>query len=759
MFEIKKNDFLYFRMLPDEMKASKNSIYDFTFEDRFIIYHYRDHVKNHYIALDKTTGYGSYVLASRDTLDDKSYPMMIPAILYSIKYTGDRRMNMEAQVDNDDWVSMIFRCLLPQIGFSIREEQVEMANKMYAGLTGKKITLCEAGVGTGKTMSYLAAGFAAARVKKDYQYASNPITISTSSIDLQREIIEKEIPRLSQVLMDAGIIKKPLRSVLRKGKEHYFCLRRYADYVQAIEGMGEKYSRTLELLDMLDLPSNGFDLDQVQIPSHIKAKICVSGSCHKCPYRNGCQYAQFVKRASEKGVYDIQVTNHNLLLTSQKMKATAGVGVLLDSNYYIIDEAHKLVEAANSVYGAQITPATIPELLNSVKYACKKDGVKEAYRDLLKVTKDMNANLFLKVGRLKDDAEDDRCSIELSDRTRTEIADIVSNLEQIRTFQTDENKKRACTMLIDNLSMFVKKGENLCWLELDKATDTLSLCCVPIAMRSHLNKSLWSMPNTHWVLTSGTMRDDTGFDYFKDELGISGNVSDHAILEHSNGSPFDYRKHTRLYISENIPLPNMDDPNYIQAVSDEIVHLVRATHGHTAILFTSYRMLRQVYEQVKDRLKEYPLIQMTRSDKTAIAEFKKSQNGVLFASGSMWEGVDCAGDVLSSVIIVRLPFPLRSQLMEYKKNQYDTVGEFVQECAIPQMIIKLRQGAGRLVRTEKDTGIIAILDSRASRKGSYRSRVLNALKQYPLTSSIQGVASFIRSVKDEDYTEGGKRIA
>lgn len=223
MFEIKKNDFLYFRMLPDTLKASKDSIYDFTFEDRFIIYHYRDHVKNHYIALDKTTGYGSYVLVSRDTLDDKSYPMMIPAILYSIKYTGDRRMNMEAQVDNDDWLSMIFRCLLPQIGFSIREEQVEMANKMYAGLTGKKITLCEAGVGTGKTMSYLAAGFAAARVKKDYQYASNPITISTSSIDLQREIIEKEIPRLSQVLMDAGIIKKPLRSVLRKGKEHYFC--------------------------------------------------------------------------------------------------------------------------------------------------------------------------------------------------------------------------------------------------------------------------------------------------------------------------------------------------------------------------------------------------------------------------------------------------------------------------------------------------------------------------------------------------------
>lgn len=296
-------------------------------------------------------------------------------------------------------------------------------------------------------------------------------------------------------------------------------------------------------------------------------------------------------------------------------------------------------------------------------------------------------------------------------------------------------------------------------MELDRSTNIPALCCVPITMRESLNSNLWSVPNTHWVLTSGTMRDDTGFDYFKDELGICENIPDGAILEHSNGSPFDYKNHTRLYISENVPMPDMDDPKYIQAVSDEVVRLVRATHGHTAILFTSYRMLHAVYEQVKGRLCEYPLIQMTRSDKTAIAEFKKSKNGVLFASGSMWEGVDCAGDILSSVIIVRLPFPLRSQLMEYKKQQYGSMREFVQECAVPQMLIKLRQGAGRLVRTENDTGIVAILDARAAKKGHYRSRVLSALEQYPLVSSIQGVAAFMDSVKGEEYKGRGKYIA
>ena len=115
--------------------------------------------------------------------------------------------------------------------------------------------------------------------------------------------------------------------------------------------------------------------------------------------------------------------------------------------------------------------------------------------------------------------------------------------------------------------------------------------------------------------------------------------------------------------------------------------------------------------------------------------------------------------MLSSVIIVRLPFPLRSQLMEYKKAQYDTVREFVQECAIPQMIIKLRQGAGRLIRTENDTGVIAILDSRAAKNGPYRERVLTALSQYPLTPSIYGVEQFISAVKGTEYLEGGRASA
>lgn len=291
------------------------------------------------------------------------------------------------------------------------------------------------------------------------------------------------------------------------------------------------------------------------------------------------------------------------------------------------------------------------------------------------------------------------------------------------------------------------------WLGFDRSTDSFTLCRMPMDLKVSLGQSLWQAPDTHFALTSGTMTDGTGFSFFKEELGITDYLEPYSVSEFSWGSPFDYANHTRLYISEETPIPDTKDPAYIPAIAKEVVKLVKATHGHTAVLFTSYRALNAAFDMVKDELKEYPLIKMSRSNKNAIDQFKRSRNGVLFASGSMWEGVDCAGDILSSVIIVRLPFPLRSQAMELKRSACADTGEFVRKYAVPQMILKLRQGAGRLIRTETDTGVLAILDARAAKGGAYRSRVLKALGKYPLVESVEEVEQFIRAVKDKAYFE------
>lgn len=146
----------------------------------------------------------------------------------------------------------------------------------------------------------------------------------------------------------------------------------------------------------------------------------------------------------------------------------------------------------------------------------------------------------------------------------------------------------------------------------------------------------------------------------------------------------------------------------------------------------------------------YDTICMTRSNKNAIADFKKSKNGILFASGSMWEGVDCVGDCLSSVIIVRLPFPMRSALMEEKKENCDNVGAFVDRYCTPNMLMKLRQGVGRLIRCETDTGVVSILDPRANSK-SYSVKVGQALHKYPEVESTEEIECFMRSVKNDSY--------
>ena len=149
---------------------------------------------------------------------------------------------------------------------------------------------------------------------------------------------------------------------------------------------------------------------------------------------------------------------------------------------------------------------------------------------------------------------------------------------------------------------------------------------------------------------------------------------------------------------------------------------------------------------------EYSLVRMTRGNKTALDSFRKSKNGVLLSSGSIWEGVDFAGDCLSSVIIVRLPFPRRSAYMNHKRARFRSRYDFVQTYAVPEMLIKLRQGAGRLIRTESDTGVLTILDARATRS-SYAGSVQKALSQYPRVFSVKEVADFMHSVKPASYFE------
>ena len=774
MFEITYKE----NTINDSALSNEGSRYDFTFENRFDIFHRPKGKLLEYIALDRTTGLTSWVTERKDPLEMSEYPTIFPQILYSIKYTGDQRYKGAGAYPPVELIDIIFKVIMPQYGYTFREQQLEMAKSIFFGLGFRKVTLCEAEVGTGKTMAYLVAGFVAKLFDQSYTFMGYPVTITTSSIELQKSIMEKEIPALSKMLADFGLIEHPLTAVLRKGKDHYFCPRRYREYMDSISLFPVKYSETITKVDSLNLLRNTLDLDPIPLNPYIKARICVKGSCHNCPCSDRCEYARFLEVASSPYKFDFQITNHNLFLTAQKSKAERSTKRgLLPCNFCIVDEAHKLIDAATDVFTASLSFSEVEDYIKSVKHNGGNNfKIRAEYFHLLKDAERLNRKLVSMFSRYKFKSCEDVCQvkIEITEPMNDTIKKLITVLQKIGGWSAPQGAIGANTAepLVEKLSAFLLPEESeedqdentakndknckdlkekIVWISYDKSTDTKSLCCMPTELKDSLRNALWTTFNTHFALTSGTMKDDTGFSFFKDELGITGCLDQYSVSEFSCESPFDYRNHTRLYISEDTPIPDMRDPEYIPAIAREVVKLVKATHGHTAVLFTSYKALNAVYNLVKDELKEYPLIKMSRSNKTAITQFKNSGNGVLFASGSMWEGVDCAGDILSSVIIVRLPFPLRSQTMEFKKMSCKNTKEFVQKYAVPQMIIKLRQGAGRLIRNETDTGVLAILDARAAKGGVYRTRVLNTLEKYPLVSSISDVASFIDSVKDESY--------
>ena len=213
-------------------------------------------------------------------------------------------------------------------------------------------------------------------------------------------------------------------------------------------------------------------------------------------------------------------------------------------------------------------------------------------------------------------------------------------------------------------------------------------------------------------------------------------------------SPFDYERNCLLYIPEN--MPPCQDQNEAEALAQRIEKLVTAAHGHALVLFTSYRLMGAVYARLRGRL-AFPLLEAWRNGQQVVQQFKSLPNAVLFAAGPCWEGMDFPGDMVSLLVIARLPFPVPDPVSEAEKKQYPSLRDYIQAVVVPDMQRKLRQGFGRAIRTETDTCVVAILDQRAARGQRYHKAVLKALPECRITDSMEQVAQFIQEHKTPEY--------
>lgn len=298
----------------------------------------------------------------------------------------------------------------------------------------------------------------------------------------------------------------------------------------------------------------------------------------------------------------------------------------------------------------------------------------------------------------------------------------------------------------EKLELLFEPDEFICWLEQTGVT-TCRLCDLLKQLDSILHEDVWSSERPY-LLTSATLSVGGDFRHFMHQMGTD-LLGKKRILTASKASPFDYQSHALLYLPMDMPFPDMRKQDYVEAVLLQLEQLIMQSHGHTLVLFTSYRMMETVYRQLSVRITTFALFFMGKGRLGAIQDFRKSGNGILLASDSAGEGIDLAGDILSSLVVVKLPFPTPDPVMEYERSLYQDFHDYLSEIIVPSMLMKLRQWMGRGIRRETDTCVFSILDCRAS--GWYRNDILAALPDMPVTDRIEDVGRFIHEHKSDSY--------
>ena len=620
----------------------------------------------------------------------------------------------------------IFREILPRHGMAVREEQIALCHEVLDTLYNKEISLCEAGVGTGKTLAYL-VGCILWQMNRP-ERMKLPIVISTSGVALQDAIINDYLPNLSAILLEERIIQAPLAAVIRKGKERFVCDARLAERASLVQPSRKRQRNSLHIAE------NILDMDHIpELSRYDRCRICVPQSCPRdCFMRLDCRYQQYLRDSMKP---DIQICNHNYLLADASHRLEDRPLLLRSYQALVVDEAHKLPDAARQMYTEKLSEADMNDLCLQLQQAHYLHLEQRLRSTFLAFSISCGQNL----SRLR---RKDSVSFTLTPFRREALADCIAILQYAGAILGMPRYLRH--RLGEAESFFrlflLEVPTRILYIDYD-ADGKPTFCAASSRVPQLLRSALWNTREPA-ILTSGTLAAAGDFSHTEQLLGLT----TYRPLRHFRAdSPFNYKEKCLLYLPPRI-MARVDD----RRMAEEIVQLVDACHGHALVLFTSYRQMAEV-RALTDGQWPYPTYQAWRNGGKIIRQFKQSGNGVLFAAGSCWEGIDFPGDMVSLLIIAKLPFPIPDPVSDYERQQYPNLRDYINAEVIPEMQKKLRQGFGRAIRTEQDSCVVAILDERAGIGGRYHDAVLAALPTCPITEKIEDVQQFIREQKRPDY--------
>ena len=627
-----------------------------------------------------------------------------------------------------------------------RPGQIEMARAVMRAFEEKRHLIVEAGTGTGKTLAYLVPAVAAALG------GNGRVIVSTGTKNLQEQLMEKDIPFLQSVL------PRPFAATYMKGRSNYLCLNRLARAQSApvLEGLDEvdyfeevchwsRQSETGDRAELSNLP------ESLSFWRHIDAR---SESClgQKCPDFDACFITRMRNRAQEA---DIVVVNHHLFFADLSLRNGNYGSVLPDYTAVILDEAHLVEEVASEYFGAQVSNYQIDDLVRDLGALPIEDA--DVDKELTHSTARMSrfADNFW-MGFRDGRGEDGRYPIipgtfakkKMSGELEaTPLGELYMALEGAiarteTTLDALKDKPPEVESLIRRLREirfeleFIVTGTDrkfVYWLE--RRHRGVFLRASPIDVAGLLQDKLFDEVPTV-VLTSATLSSGGNFSFIRDRLGLD--TADDLIA----ASSFDYESQAILYLPPRMPDPR--DREWTNAATEEVIRILNATEGRAFVLSTSFAGMQSLFENVWSEI-DYPcLVQGSASKGQLLKQFRETPNAVLFATASFWQGVDVRGEQLSCVIIDKLPFAVPTDPIVAARQRAieDSGGSSFYEYSVPQAIISLKQGLGRLIRSTTDRGVLAILDPRLRTKG-YGRTFLQSLPPCRVTSRIEDLASIL----------------
>lgn len=583
--------------------------------------------------------------------------------------------------------------------FQSRTGQLSMADAVMRVLGGGETLLVEAGTGTGKTLAYLIPTI----------LSGSKVAISTGTKNLQEQIIEKDIPLLEK------LFPGKFRAAIMKGRGNYLCKRRLKNFAQQplfrdpAEGglfltiqQWAVETETGDRAEIEGMPDDYHPWGEI----NSKSELCLGQAC---PSFSSC----FITRMrADAALADLVVVNHHLFFADLNVRENAFGEVIPRCDAVIFDEAHLVEETAMTYFGQSISNYKIAEAVRDADRELKAARISDADTITALASLTRRAQEFFDLLGRSADGRRRLHEADIKD-TRKKADELLNSLRLVSDFTASVAKTAdpikalsnrfsdMAELLEETLSM--DREDHVYWVETRGRGVFLQSSPIDVSgiLKEKLHPAFESL-----VFTSATLAANRRFDFIKKRLGIE--QAAELIID----SPFDYTKQTVFYVPNDLPDPSSE--HFSDKAAERIGEILIETKGRAFVLFTSYRNMDKVYKSLEGKL-PYTMLKQGDSPKSDLLKcFREDTGSVLFATMSFWQGVDVPGEALSAVIIDKLPFaspddPLVSAIIESINKKG---GSAFMEYQLPSAALLLKQGLGRLIRSEQDTGLLAVLDKR-----------------------------------------------